>query len=83
MNMLTESPFKRYKGGTPKSTKPGPLPPPAQQPTEIIAQSAQAGQTKGRRLRKRTSRASTRTTRPSLAFQPAQTQQAGLKTELG
>lgn len=75
----------RYKGGTPKSTKPQPLPPPAATPTEIIAQAGQArsGERAGRRLRKRTGRATSITTRPSLAFQPAQTQAAGLSTSLG
>lgn len=75
----------RYKGGPPKSTKPQPLPPPAATPREIIEQAGQAGQAKrqGRGLRRKTSRATTRISRPSLAFQPAQTQQAGLKTSLG
>lgn len=58
-------------------------PSPAQTPTRIIAQSAQIGGTQSRKLRKRTSRATSKPTRPSLAFQPAQTRQAGLKTNLG
>lgn len=85
----------RYKGGAPKIAKPLPppkiaepakppkLPPPAQTPTEIIAQASQAGASQSRRLRKRSSRAASRTTRPSLALQLSPTQQAGLKTNLG
>ncbi len=77
--------FSGGKGGTPKSVKPKPLPPPAATPTEIVAQAAQAksGERQGRRLRKRTGRATSVATRPSLAFQPANVAQAGLSTSLG
>ncbi len=84
-NQFWHDMFRRYKGGAPKSVAPPALPPPAATPTQIIEQAGQAGQAQrqGRTLRRKTSRATSRTTRPSLAFQPAQTAQAGLQTKLG
>ena len=68
----------------PKSVTPPALPPPTPAPpSEISPQVQAAGQAEGRKLTKKTGRRATRLTRPSLAFVPAQTAQAGLKTKLG
>lgn len=84
-DLFWQNMFRRYKGGKPKSVAPPALPPPAATPTQIIEQAGQAGQAQrqGRTLRRKTSRATSQVTRPSLAFQPAQTAQAGLQTKLG
>ncbi len=67
----------------PKSVTPPSLPPPAVTQTEIIEGAQRAGETEGRRLRKKTGRRATRLARPELAAVPAPIARAGLKTKLG
>lgn len=69
--------------GKPKSVTPPSLPAPAASPAQISAQAARAGETEGRRLRRRTGRGATRLARPELATVPANVARAGLKTKLG
>ncbi len=76
-------PFRRYKPGKPKSVSPPALPPAAATTSKIVEAAQKAGETEGRRLRKRTGRRETRKTRPELAGVPAQIRVAGLKTKLG
>jgi hypothetical protein len=77
-------PAMRFKRESPKSVTPPALPPPtAAPPSEISPQVQAAGQAEGRNLRKKTGRRATRLTRPELAFVPAATARAGLKTKLG
>ncbi len=73
----------RHKRPGPKSVSPPSLPPPATSQTEITEQAAKAGETEGRRLRKKTGRGATRLTPPEQALIPAQIARAGLKTKLG
>ena len=78
------SPFNVHKRESPKSVTPPALPPPsAAPPTEVSPQVQAAGQAEGRKLRKKTGRIATRLSRPDLAFVPATTARAGLKTKLG
>ena len=73
----------RFKfGGKPKSVTPPALPPPATSQTQIIEGAQRAGETEGRRQRKRTGRRATRLSRPELAFVPAPIARAGLSTNL-
>ncbi len=74
----------RFKRESPKSVTPPALPPPTPAPpSEISPQVQAAGQAEGKRLRKKTGRLGTQIARPELAFVPAQTARAGLKTKLG
>lgn len=67
-------------GSKPKSVAPPDLPPPVKTPSEISIQAAKAGETGGRRFRKKRGRFGTRITKPELAGVPAPIVRAGLTT---
>lgn len=83
MRLFSESLFRRYKPGKPKSVTPPALPPAVATPREIVESAQKVGETAGRRLRKRTGRRATRKASPELALVPATVERAGLKTIRG
>ena len=72
----------RFKKADPKSTAPPALPPAAAAPSEIVSQAGRVGEKAGRRLRKRTGRASTRRFQGSPTPGLGSITQPGLSTNL-